>query len=194
MLSQDVCCGSWSGKSFINLRHSFDLLLVTSSKSIWCFAKTSGGGTLSALFWCLCQKSSLSLFTLIKLLPHKAVSDWSCVFGPKATFSPSEITNPTLFTISNQPWKSSLPEDVFLMGSWVLERSCRERIQKELQMKLQSSELLEMPWWCHHHRLQGWVGSLKEREEGKIQDVAKIWGSEWGTYWQTRRLQVSHTY
>ena len=59
-------------------------------------------GIFSAPFWCLCQKISLSLFIVIKFLPHKSPEWSSLVSGPKAKSSPSEITNPTLFTISYQ--------------------------------------------------------------------------------------------
>ena len=56
-------------------------------------------GALYALFWCLCQKLPLSLFTVIKLLPHKS-PDWSSLVpDPEAKFS-SEITNLTWFTVS----------------------------------------------------------------------------------------------
>ena len=50
---------------------------------------------LSTHFWCLCQKLSLSLFTLIKLLPHKSPEWSSLVSGPEA--KSSEIMNPTPF-------------------------------------------------------------------------------------------------
>ena len=52
-------------------------------------------------FCCLCQMFSWSFFTVVKLLPHKVLSVWSLVSGPKAKPS-SEITKPTLFTISYQ--------------------------------------------------------------------------------------------
>ena len=59
-------------------------------------------GALSAPFWCLCQKFLYSFFTVIKLLLHKALSDWSCAFHPKVKFFPSEVMNLTLFTVSHQ--------------------------------------------------------------------------------------------
>ena len=57
---------------------------------------------LSSPFWCLCQKISLSFFTVIKLLPHKS-SEWSnLVPDPKAKSFSLEVTNPTLFTTGYQ--------------------------------------------------------------------------------------------
>ena len=44
-------------------------------------------GALSAPFWCLCQELSLSLFTVVKFLPHKS-PEWSSLFtDPEAKFS-----------------------------------------------------------------------------------------------------------
>ena len=40
-------------------------------------------------------------------MPHKTPSDWSCVFGPKVKFSPSEIMNPIQFTVSYHSSSSS---------------------------------------------------------------------------------------
>ena len=51
--------------------------------------------------WCLCQKCSLSSFTLIKLCCTKALEWSSLVPGPKAKSS-SEIVNPTPFIVSYQ--------------------------------------------------------------------------------------------
>ena len=56
-------------------------------------------GALSAPFWCLCQKLSLSLFYFNKTLLHKRSWVIKQVPGPKAKSS-SEITNPTSFTKS----------------------------------------------------------------------------------------------
>ena len=49
-------------------------------------------------FWCLCQKLSLSFFTLIKLCYTKALEWSSLVPDPKA--KSSEITNLISFTVS----------------------------------------------------------------------------------------------
>ena len=57
-------------------------------------------GALYALFWCLYQKLPLSLFTVIKLLPHKSPEWSSLVSGPEA--KSLEITNPKSFTVSFQ--------------------------------------------------------------------------------------------
>ena len=53
----------------------------------------------SILFY-LSEAFFIPFFSVIKLLPHKALSDWSCVFGPEVKCSPSELMNPTPFTIS----------------------------------------------------------------------------------------------
>ena len=55
--------------------------------------KTSKGGTLSALFWCLCQK----LLYCKKTLLHKS-SEWSSLItGPGLNSSPLEAKNPAVF-------------------------------------------------------------------------------------------------
>ena len=71
------------------------MVLVNVYKALMRLAR----GALSTAFWCLCQKISLYLFTLIKLL-HKS-SEWSSLVpGPEAKSSSLEITNLALFTIS----------------------------------------------------------------------------------------------
>ena len=57
-------------------------------------------GALSAPFWCLCQELSLSLFTVVKFLPHKSPEWSSLVSDLEAKSSSSDIMNLTLFTIS----------------------------------------------------------------------------------------------
>ena len=57
-------------------------------------------GALSILFLCLCQKLSLSFFTVTKLWSHKSSEYSSPVPGPEAKSFSSEITNPTPFTLS----------------------------------------------------------------------------------------------
>ena len=65
----------------------------------------------------VCVKHSLCpFFTVIKLLPHEALSALSLVSGPKANFSSSEVSYLTPFTISYQEW---LPTPVFLLGQLV---------------------------------------------------------------------------
>ena len=64
-------------------------------------------GALSVPLWCLCQKLSLFLLILIKLCCTKALEWSSLVPGPEAQSSSSEITNPTLFTVSYQPAQAS---------------------------------------------------------------------------------------
>ena len=57
-------------------------------------------GALSAPFWCLCQELSLSLFTVVKFLPHKSPEWSSLVSDLEAKSSSSDIMNLTLFTKS----------------------------------------------------------------------------------------------
>ena len=60
------------------------------------------GDTLSALFWCLYQKLSLSPLYLNKTLLHKS-SEWSSfVFGPGLNSSPLVTKNPSV-VIQQQP-------------------------------------------------------------------------------------------
>ena len=54
------------------------------------------GGTLSALFWCLCQKLSLSPLYFNKTLLHKSSEQSSLVSGPRLNYSP-EAKNPRVF-------------------------------------------------------------------------------------------------
>ena len=61
----------------------------------------TGVGAFSVPILMSMSEVSLSFLTVIKLLPHKSSEDSSLVPGPKAKSS-SEITNPTLFTISYQ--------------------------------------------------------------------------------------------
>ena len=61
----------------------------------------TGVGAFSVPILMSTSEVSLSFLTVIKLLPHKSSEDSSLVPGPKAKSS-SEITNPTLFTISYQ--------------------------------------------------------------------------------------------
>ena len=58
-------------------------------------------------FWCLCQKVSLSFFTVIKVLPHKN-SEWSSLVPGPAAKSSSEVKNQTSFTVSYQQQSASV--------------------------------------------------------------------------------------
>ena len=59
------------------------------------------GGTLSAPFWCLCQKLSLSPLYCNKTLLHKS-SEWSSlVSGPGLNSSPPGAKNPGIFAWFN---------------------------------------------------------------------------------------------
>ena len=69
-----------------------------SGKSIEGLDKTRQWG--HSPFWCLCQKLSLSVFTLIRLCYTKALEWSNLVPGPEAKSSSSEITNPTPFILS----------------------------------------------------------------------------------------------
>ena len=65
------------------------------------------GGTLSAPFWCLCQKLSLCLLYFNKTLLHKSSEQPSLVAGPRLNSSPLEVKNPGAFhgsaTIFQEP-------------------------------------------------------------------------------------------
>ena len=77
------------------LRHSF-LFIKTASDyvtSSWRLA----GGTLSAPFWCLCQKLSLSPLHFNKTLLHKSAERSSLVSGPGLNSSPPEAKNPASY-------------------------------------------------------------------------------------------------
>ena len=62
--------------------------------------KTSKWGSLPPSDVCV-RNFLCPFFTVMKLLKHKALSDWSWVSCPKAKFSPSEIMNLTPFTVSD---------------------------------------------------------------------------------------------
>ena len=59
-------------------------------------------GTLSALFWCLCQKLSLSPLYFNKTLLHKSSEQASVVSDPGLNSSPPEAKNPGVFSFSNK--------------------------------------------------------------------------------------------
>ena len=54
--------------------------------------------TLSAPFWCLCQKLSLSPLYFNKTLLHKSSEQSSLVSGPRLNSSPPEAKNPGVFS------------------------------------------------------------------------------------------------
>ena len=58
-------------------------------------------------FWCVCQKVSLSFFTVIKVLPHKN-SEWSSLVPGPAAKSSSEVKNQTSFAVSYQQQSASV--------------------------------------------------------------------------------------
>ena len=91
----------WPGMNyqvpFWVLRHSFlsiNRLLMTSSWRL-----TGCGGTLSAPFWCLCQKLSLSPLYFNKIYYTKVLSN--PVSGPRSNSSPPEAKNPSVLSFSN---------------------------------------------------------------------------------------------
>ena len=66
-------------------------------------------GILSAPFWCLCQKLSLSPLYFNKTLLYKNSEQSSLISGPGLNSSPPEAKNPGVFcgsatTFQNQPW------------------------------------------------------------------------------------------
>ena len=66
-LSQEVCLGKGSGETLTTLRYCFNLFSAASSEVYNALLNLVRMGNLSAPFWCLCQKLSLSLYTLRKL-------------------------------------------------------------------------------------------------------------------------------
>ena len=99
-LSQNASYGEGPGtilsfKIFLSL---INRLLVTT----WHPAEDKQRGTLSAPFWCLYQKLSLSPLYFNKTLLHKS-SEWSSlVSSPRLNSSPLEVKNPGVFSsVSN---------------------------------------------------------------------------------------------
>lgn len=90
-----------SDKTFTSLRHSFYLLLAVSWKLYNALLKLVRWA-LSYLLPVSFSGSFLYLFTLIKSLLHKTLSDWNCIFGPRVKFSPLKTTNLALFILSYQ--------------------------------------------------------------------------------------------
>ena len=78
----DVWMKEWTDDSFIHV------------------VKNCMGGTLSATFWCLCQKLSLSPLYLNKTLLHKSSERSSLVSGPRLN-SPPGAKNPGVFVWFN---------------------------------------------------------------------------------------------
>ena len=77
-------------------------------------------GALSATSWCLCQKLSLSLFTLIKLCYTKTLECSTLVPGPEAKSS-LEVTHLMLFTVSYEQ-HCALPRASWVPSPWVDEK------------------------------------------------------------------------
>ena len=72
-----------------------------------CLAKNQQQGTISVLFWCLCQKFSLSLLYFNKTLLHKKLQ----------VVKPPEVTNSGLiYSLQQQPFRICLPMQKF--NSW----------------------------------------------------------------------------
>ena len=77
------------------------------TEATWQQQQRLAGGTLSASFWCLCQKLSLSLIYFNKTLLHKSSEQPSLVTGPRLNSSALEVKNPGAFhgsaTIFQEP-------------------------------------------------------------------------------------------
>ena len=92
------------------LRHSF----LSLTDCWWLYniqLKTSRG--YSALFWCLCQKLSLSPLYSNKTLLHKSSEQSSLISGPRLNSSPPGAKNPGV-VIQQQPfrfnpWSGKIP-------------------------------------------------------------------------------------
>ena len=76
----------------------------SSSSYITSSSRLAGGGPLSAPFWCLCQKLSLSLLYFNKTVLHKSSERSSLVSGPGLSSSPLEAKNSGSFVIQQQPF------------------------------------------------------------------------------------------
>ena len=75
-------------------------------RTVWRFLKKLEielpyGGTLSAPFWCLCQKLSLAPLYFNKTLLHKSSERSSLVSGPGLNSSPPGAKNPGVFAWFN---------------------------------------------------------------------------------------------
>ena len=94
-----VCDSSWPhglpGSSVHGIFQARVLEWVAIFKKYTSPLLTLGMGAFCIPFWCLCQKLSQSLFTLIKLCYMKALEWSNLVPGPEG--KSSEITNMTLF-------------------------------------------------------------------------------------------------
>ena len=112
-LSQNVSCG-WGAWCY---SLSFETFPFFNQQTAGSYIISSyrlaggGGGTLSAPFWCLCQKLSLSLLYFNKTLLHRSSEQSSLVSGPGLNSSP-EAKNPGVFrgpvTAFQNPWSPSL--------------------------------------------------------------------------------------
>ena len=103
-------------------------------------ANTSEGGILSAPFWCLYQKLSLSPLYFNKTLLHKSSERSSLVCGPRLNSSPPEAKNPGVFAWFNN--FSNLPA---MQETWVRFLGWEDPLEKE--MAIRSSILAwKIPW------------------------------------------------
>ena len=96
-LSQEVCLGKWSGETLTTLRYCFYLFSAASSEAYNALLKLVRVGNLSAPLWCLCQKLSLSLYTLRTLCYTIWVTDPSLVL--ELNFLLQRPWRPALFTL-----------------------------------------------------------------------------------------------
>ena len=104
-------CQSFYGPGWLTWCHSLSFetfpFFPFINRLLWLYniqLKTSRGVTLSAPFWCLCQKLSLSSLYFNKTSLYKS-SEWSSlVSGPRLNSSPPEAKNPGVFAwFSNNP-------------------------------------------------------------------------------------------
>ena len=87
--------GPWCHSEFKTFLSFINRLWVT----IWQPAEDQQGGTLSAPFWCLCQKLSLSPLCFNETLLHKS-SEWSSlVSGPRLNSSHPGAKHPGIFVL-----------------------------------------------------------------------------------------------
>ena len=126
-LSQNASYGEGPGiilsfKIFLSL---INRLLVTT----WHPAEDKQQGTLSAPFWCLYQKLSLSPFYFNKTLLHKS-SEWSSLVSGPGLNSPPGAKNPGIvipqqpFILGARPgsfrtrWELTIPASLLWTVSW----------------------------------------------------------------------------
>ena len=103
---------------------------------------TLARGTLSAPFWCLCQKLSLSHLYINKTFSHKSSEQSSLVSGPGLNSSPPEAKNTSISAWFN----NSLPRGEVDTEIQELNNYWRENFNTKLHISISFNQKKKKSW------------------------------------------------